>query len=247
MTFTSKESRQIIEQGMRELFPRILPSRLQEARASLLHHLNMTKDDFGHFPSGQPKFDNYCSQVVKSLKATGDMTTQGWRWIWSSVEQPVEQAHTWSMFMDDLDDLLEDEVEETPSLYNLECEDTVIRLVASTPCFGKVAQAETECQQCPLFDLCIEKKGEVRQAKRAAKTARGEALELASQAGYDLSGVKPPKAAKLHEITEYTLKSNSHCIVSGEELLAGDIVYHIPSWGLVNKTIGESYKALNEI
>lgn len=251
---TTKEQKQSIIEAMREVFPNILPSRLQEARQAILSHVGMTHADFGFYPSGQPKFDNLCSQAVKSLKATGEMTTQGWEWRWNgsvltSTNTPT-QTQT-EMMMGDLfdDDLFDDdlEVNATPSLYDLTCEDTLIRLVATTPCFGKVVQSDPVCQGCPLFSQCTEKKGEVKQAKRVAKEARNEALEIASNAGYDLSKVKVPKSAKIHETIEIEALSDTSCVVSGEPILKGEVAYHIPSWGMVKKVIGDTYRAMKGI
>ena len=102
---TAQEQKNLILKTMREVFPRILPSRLQEARQAILSHLDMTHADFGHYPSGQSKFDNLCSQAVKSLKATGEMTTQGWEWRWNGSvvsEAPASSTtHTMEMMMED--------------------------------------------------------------------------------------------------------------------------------------------------
>ena len=258
---TTQEQKNLILDAMREVFPRILPSRLQEARQAILSHLDMTHADFGYYPSGQPKFDNLCSQSVKTLKATGEMTTQGWEWRWNGSvvnEAPASNTtHTMEMMMeqDDLfeDDLFEDDLFDTevnantPSLYDLTCEETLIRLVATTPCFGKVVQSDPVCQGCPLFTQCCETKGETQQAKREAREARNEALETASKAGYNLSKVKVPKTAKLHETSEIETLSDTSCVVSGEPILKGEVAYHIPSWGMVKKVIGDAYKAMNNI
>ena len=82
---TTQEQKNLILNAMREVFPSILPSRLQEARQAILTHMGMTHADFGYYPSGQPKFDNLCSQAVKHLKSTGEMTTQGWEWRWNGT------------------------------------------------------------------------------------------------------------------------------------------------------------------
>jgi len=260
---TVQEQKNLILNAMREIFPRILPSRLQEARQAVLSHLDMTHADFGYYPSGQPKFDNLCSQSVKTLKATGEMSTQGWEWRWNGSvvsEVPASQATptTMEMMMSIEDDLFENDLFEddlfdtvvnvnTPSLYDLTCEDTLIRLVATTPCFGKIVQSDPVCQGCPLLAQCCEKKGETQQAKREAREARNGALEIASKAGYDLSKVKVPKSAKLHDTTEIESLADTSCVVSGEPILKGEVAYHIPSWGLVKKVIGDAYKAINNI
>lgn len=238
----------MILNAMRELFPRILPSRLQEARQAILSHMGMTHADFGFYPSGQPKFDNLCSQAVKALKATGEMTTQGWEWRWEGTPSGSvddEPQTTMEMMMDDLFGEADFEVQtNTPSLYDLTCEDTLIRLVATTPCFGKASASDPICQGCPLLSACSDKKGESQQAKKEARQVRNDALETASKAGYDLSKVKVPKSAKLHETTEVKAQANTSCVVSGEPILTGEVVYHIPSWGMVKKAIGDAYKAM---
>ena len=242
----TKQAKQLITEGARELFPRILPSRLQEARKALLAHLGLTLDDFGYYPSGQPKFENLCSQVVKTLKATGEMTTQGWEWSWveggTVVPSPVIKEATLEMFFEDYEGF-----EEAPSLYDLSCEETVIRLVAITPCFGKVVQTDSECQGCPLLDLCLEKKGEVRVARNKTRQAKKEALEKASEMGYDLKGVKIPKSARIHELTHHECKSETTCIVSGETISTGEVAVHIPSWGMVKPVIATALVALKNI
>ena len=134
-----------------------------------------------------------------------------------------------------------------PSLYDLTCEETLIRLVATTPCFGKVVQSDPVCQGCPLLTQCCETKGEAQQAKREAREARNGALEIASKAGYNLSSVKVPKSAKLHETTEIETLANTSCVVSGEPILKGEVAYHIPSWGMVKKVIGDAYKAMSNL
>lgn len=255
---TIQEQKNLILDAMREVFPRILPSRLQEARQAILTHLGMTHADFGFYPSGQPKFDNLCSQAVKSLKATGEMTTQGWEWRWNGsvvseapASQPTPTTMEMMMMEDDLfeDDLFGDVEVNTlaPSLYDLTCEETLIRLVATTPCFGKVVQSDPVCQGCPLVAQCCETKGEAQQAKREAREARNEALEVASKAGYNLSKVKVPKSAKLHDTTEIEALADTSCVVSGEPILKGEVAYHIPSWGMVKKVVGDAYKAMNNI
>lgn len=138
-------------------------------------------------------------------------------------------------------------VQSTPSLYNLNDEETMIRLVATTDCFGKVVQSDSMCQGCPLFGSCCEKKGETSLAKREAKEARKEALQQASEAGYDLTKVKLPKSARLHETRQIEALSDTSCVVSGEHIVKGEVVYHIPSWGMVKKVIGDSYKAMNNL
>jgi hypothetical protein len=199
----------------------------------------MTHEDFGFYPSGQPKFDNLCSQAVKMLKATGEMTTQGWEWRWNGTvasEAPVSQPTQTTMEMMMLEDDLFGEIEvntNTPSLYDLTCEETLIRLVATTPCFGKVVQSDPVCQGCPLLDQCCESKGEAQQAKREAREARNEALV--------------PKSAKLHETTHIEALADTSCVVSGEPILKGEVAYHIPSWGMVKKVIGDAYKAMNNL
>ena len=250
---TIQEQKNLIINAMREVFPRILPSRLQEARQAILTHVGMTHADFGYYPSGQPKFDNLCSQAVKSLKATGEMTTRGWEWRWNGsvvseapvVSQPTPT--TMEMMMVE-DDLFDTEVNtNAPSLYDLTCEETLIRLVATTQCFGKVVQSDPICQGCPLLAQCCETKGEAQQAKREAREARNEALEVASKAGYNLSNVKVPKSAKLHDTTEIETLADTSCVVSGEPILKGEVAYHIPSWGMVKKVIGDAYKAMSNL
>ena len=250
---TSTEARKLLDLAARQVFPSILPSRLHEARNALLQHLNMSIEDFGYYPGGQPKFEGYCSQVVKSLKTSGEMKTKGWTWIWCGDQapmvepmvepvEPVEPTPPVNMTMLDLDLFEEDTL--PPSLYDLGCEDTVIRLVASTPCFGKVLQSDDVCQRCPLFDLCCEKKGEVSKAKKEAREAKAEALEVASQAGYDLKGLKIPKSARLHDSYEIEAKGDTFCIASGSPILKGEKAAIIPSWGAVKPIIVEALKAI---
>lgn len=240
-----KAQKQAILKAMREIFPNILPSRLQEARQSVLTHMGMTHADFGFYPSGQSKFDNLCSQAVKDLKATGEMTTQGWDWRWTGSSES-EGAPTMMMVGDDLFGDFE-VVGSEPSLYDLNDEETLIRLVATTDCFGRVVQSDSMCQGCPLFDSCCEQKGEKALAKREAKEARNEALSQASEAGYDLTKVKVPKSARLHETTQIEALGETSCVVSGEPILTGEVVYHIPSWGMVKSVIGDAYKAIHNL
>lgn len=248
---TNQEQKQSILNAMREVFPNILPSRLQEARQALLAHMGMNHADFGYYPSGQHKFDNLCSQAVKALKATGEMSTQGWEWRWNGTvsEETASQTIQMEMMMELEDDLFggaEIDVN-TPSLYDLTCEETLIRLVATTSCFSKVVQSDPMCQGCPLFTQCCGKKGESQQAKREAKQIRNEALENASKEGYDLSKVKVPKSAKIHETKQIEAQSDTSCIVSGEPILKGEVAYHIPSWGMVKSVIGDTYKAIHNL
>ena len=255
---TIKEQKQSVLNAMREVFPNILPSRLQEARKAILTHMGMTHADFGFYPSGQPKFDNLCSQAVKTLKATGEMDTQGWEWRWNgsmeTIEQPTvaSQPTTMDMMMMELEDDLFGETDfeienDEPSLYDLTCEDTLIRLVATTPCFGKAVQSDPVCTGCSLFTHCLGKKGEKKEAQKIAREARNEALENASKAGYNLSKIKVPKSAKIHETTQVEAQANTSCVVSGEPILKGEVAYHIPSWGMVKTVIGDSYKAMHNL
>ena len=241
---TSTEARKIIIEGARDLFPRILPSRLQEARSALLSHLNMDLKDFGFFPSGGAKFENYCSQVVKSLKESGEMTTNGWTWEWLSEPLPCTPPPVMMSMFDLFEGDVVEEVE-APSLYNLGCEETMIRLIAITPCYGKMVSTDPVCIGCPLFSLCGEKKGEESKHKREARQARNEALEGARQAGYDLKNVKVPKSARIHESYSITALNNTHCIVSGGVINKGEDAIVIPSWGIVKPIVGEAFKAIS--
>jgi len=247
--------KKVILEAMREIFPRILPSLLQEARQAILTHLNMSKDDFGFYPSNKPKFDNLCSEAVKTLKSTGEMSTKGWEWHWDGASSSNNVPTTMEMVVgNDQEMVVEDDLfgdiemnTSKPSLYDLTCEDTLIRLVATTSCFGKVVQSDPMCQGCPLLEQCKDKKGDSQQAKREAKEAKDEALKIASRAGYDLGKVKVPKSAKLHETKQIEALADTSCVVSGEPILEGEIAYHIPSWGMVKKAIGDAYKAMNNI
>jgi hypothetical protein len=231
----AKTAKALVTTACREVFPRILPSRLQDARHAILSHLDMVVEDFGAFPSGGNKFDNICSQVVKDLKSTGEMRTQGWTWHW--VGQPVEMVTGFDLF-----DVVD--VTEPVSLYNLNDEDTLIRLVAVTPCFGKVMKSDTMCQGCPLLDICCEKKGELSKTKKQIKEAKHEALDVAFQAGYDLKKVKIPSDARINEAKTVTCQSPTSCIVSGEVIDRGEVAVHIPSWGMVKEVIAKSYQAM---
>ena len=241
------QGKKLILSAAKEIFPSILPCQLQDARQAILSHLGMSKENFGFFPNGSSKFDNYCSQVVKSLKETGEMKTSGWEWSWVGGQpetlQMVIQESSEEESFDDLFAELEDEVEvkKQPSLYNLSCEETLIRLVAITTCFGKVVKSDTECQSCPLFELCLEKAGESKLAKKAKKEEKLEALGQALQAGYDLKGVKPPKSARFHEAQEVNCSHPLPCVVSGEILGEGEAIVHIPSWGMMKKVIAETF------
>lgn len=249
---SNKEAKTQILKAMRQIFPNTLPCKVQEARAAILAHMGMERDDFGLHPSGKFKFDSHCSEAVKVLKSSGEMTTSGWTWIWEGsqpVQQPIQMVVQPTPIEDDfdldLDSLLDVDLDyKAPSLYNLKDEETLIRLVAITPCFGKVVQTDDECQGCPLFNLCLEKKGEVALAKKEARDAKKEALNIASQAGYDLKGIKIPKSAKLHEAIEIRSQSQTSCVVSGETILKDEIAVHIPSWGMVKKVIADAYKAM---
>ena len=249
----SKEARDLILRGARELFPQILPSRLQEARSALLEHLNLTEKDFGYFPSGLPKYDNYCSRVVSTLKKNGEMITEGWIWKWNletDFENQVEEHPEWmpgavAMMLEshpepesfNIFEFEEIKDDNPPSLYNLGDEDTMIRLVATTPCFGKVVQSDSVCQGCPLFDLCREKKGEHLAVKKEAKNARNEALQRAKEAGYDLKGLKIPKSAKVHESEVIVCQNSIHCIATNTMIEKDEEAIRIPSWGILKKDV----------
>lgn len=250
----SKEARELILKGARELFPQILPSRLQEARQALLNHLNLTEKDFGYFPSGLPKYDNYCSRVVSTLKSNGEMITEGWIWKWN-LETDFEAPPEWmdnavQMILATKDDdefsfdFEEIEDVQTPSLYHLDDEETLIRLIAITPCFGKVVNSDPVCQGCPLFDLCKEKKGEHLTVKKEAREAKNEALEKAKQSGYDLKGLKIPKSARVHEAETIVCKNRVKCIASGETIAKDETAVRIPSWGIIKEII---YPVISEL
>tara|TARA_Y100001970_G_scaffold286594_1_gene409159 strand:- start:11027 stop:11767 length:741 start_codon:yes stop_codon:yes gene_type:complete len=243
---SNKEAKTQIIAAMREIFPTTLPCKVQEARTSILAHMGMERDDFGFHPSGKFKFDSHCSEAVKVLKASGEMTTSGWTWVWEG-SQPIQMVVQPTPTEDDFDlsSILDVNIEyKAPSLYNLNDEETLIRLVAITPCFGKVVQSDNVCQGCPLFNVCLEKKGEVALAKKEARSAKKEALNTASEAGYDLKGVKIPKSARLHEARDISCKAQTSCIVSGEAILKGELAVLIPSWGMVKKVIADAYRAM---
>lgn len=249
------KGKQLIIEGCRELFPQILPCQLQEARQKLLDHLGLSRESFGFYPSGSSKFDNYCSQVVKTLKTNGEMTTNGWEWSWvgttgHQVETPVQQMVIETTDQEDdflglLDDDLFETPTQTPSLYNLDCEDTLIRVIAITSCFGKGVLSDPECQSCPLFDHCLEKTGDKKRAQKVARANKAEVLSIALESGYDLKGVKVPKSARLHEALELPCTHPLPCVVSGEVLQEGERITHIPSWGMMKKIIADTFIALN--
>ena len=236
----TKQAKQKIMGACREIFPTILPSVLQEARQAILAHLGMTLDDFGYYPSGGAKFDNLCSQVVKDLKSTGEMTTQGWEWRW------VGQAETQELDLLNLETFFDEiEVDEFEvALYDVTDEDTLIRVVATTECYGKVVKSDTMCQGCPLFTLCCEAKGEAYIVRKEQREVKTEALEIASQAGYDLKKVKIPKKARIAEAVMIDCKSETSCIVSGEKIDIGEVAVHIPGWGMVKAPIARAYQAM---
>ena len=250
MIISNKEAKTQILTAMRQIFPTTLPCKVKEARISILAHMGMERDDFGLFPSGKFKFDSHCSEAVKVLKESGEMTTSGWTWVWEGsqpIQQPIQMVVQPTPTVDDFDlsSILDVNIEyKAPSLYNLKDEETLIRLVAITPCFGKVVQTDPMCTGCPLFSLCGEKKGEVALAKKEARSAKKEALNTASEAGYALKGVKIPKSARLHEAREISCKAQTSCIVSGEAILKGELAVLIPSWGMVKKVIADAYRAM---
>lgn len=247
---SNKEAKTQILTAMRQIFPTTLPCKVQEARISILAHMGMERDDFGLFPSGKFKFDSHCSEAVKVLKESGEMTTIGWTWVWGGeqpIQQPIQMVVLPTPTVDDLDldSLLDVDLEyKAPSLYDLNDEETLIRLVAITPCFGKVVQTDSECQGCPLFNVCLEKKGEIELAKKEARNTKKEALNIASKAGYDLKGIKIPKSARLHEAKEILCKAQTSCIVSSEVIQKGELAVLIPSWGMVKKVISDAYRSM---
>lgn len=234
----TKQAKDLILDSARSVFPNILPSVLQEARQALLAHLGMTLDDFGYYPSGGAKFDNLCSQVVKDLKSTGEMTTHGWEWRWVAQDEQELDLLNLETFLDEFVE------EDTFSLYDLTDEDTLIRVVATTPCYGKVVKSDTMCQECPLFTLCCEAKGVASIARQSVKEAKAEALEIAKREGYDLKNIKIPKYARIHEANMIECKSETSCIVSGEKIDIDEVAVHIPGWGMVKAPIARAYQAM---
>ena len=226
---SNKEAKTQILKAMRQIFPTTLPCKVQVARTSILAHMGMERDDFGLHPSGKFKFDSHCSEAVKVLKASGEMTTSGWTWVWEGsqpIQQPIQMVVQPTPTEDDFDlsSILDVNIEyKAPSLYNLKDEETLIRLVAITPCFGKVVQTDSE---------------------KEARSAKKEALNTASEAGYDLKGVKIPKSARLHEAKEISCKAQTSCVVSGEIIQKGELAVLIPSWGMVKKVIADAYRAM---
>ena len=93
--------------------------------------------------------------------------------------------------------------------------------------------------------MCI--RDRVKVARKEARQAKKEALAIASEQGYDLRNIKPPKSARIHEAAIYECKSDTSCIVSGEPILKGEVAVHIPSWGMVKSVIADAYKALHNI
>lgn len=233
----TKKAKQKIMEACREIFPTILPSRLQEARNSILAHMDMDIEDFGFYPSGGAKFDNLCSQVVKDLKSTGEMTTHGWEWRWSGQVEEVDLLNL-ETFLDEFQE------EDTFSLYDLTDEDTLIRLVATTECYGKVVKSDTMCQGCPLFNLCCESKGEASVVRSRQRMAKAEALEIAKRCGYDLKDVKIPKSARIHDAYSVDCKSETSCVVSGEKITENEVAFHIPGWGMVKAPIARAYQSM---
>lgn len=235
----TKKAKENIIKACREIFPTILPSRLQEARLAVLAHMGNVVEDFGFYPSGGAKFDNLCSQVVKDLKSSGEMTTHGWEWRWVGQGQPNESLQSLEVFLDEFQ-----ETETHYGLYDLTDEQTLIRLVATTPCFGKVVKSDIVCQGCPLFDSCCEAKGEALSTKQSLKQAKSQAFEQALEAGYDLKGVKIPKSARIHEAKSLECQGSTSCIVSGEIINKNEVAFHIPGWGIVKAPIARAYQAM---
>jgi hypothetical protein len=87
----------------------------------------------------------------------------------------------------------------------------------------------------------VEKKEEVRSARRLVKEQKFKALSKATEAGYNLKGVKIPKSARISDAEEVVCKESVLCVVSSEKIELGELAYHIPSWGMLKKVIGDSY------
>jgi len=239
----AKEAKQKIKKACREIFPAILPSRLQEARRAILAHLGVSVEDFGYFPSGGNKFDNLCSQVVKDLKTSGEMSTDGWTWHWKTQEvQETQEVQDVPFSL-----AMMEEVGVIPTLYQIEDEETLVRLVSSTPCFGKVLDSDPECQGCPLLSFCKEKKDVAKEARKERKERKEVWLEEALAMGYDLRKVKVPNSARINDAVEIKAKAPTSCIVSKQVICEGEVAYHIPSWGMVKKAVGEAYINMKEI
>ena len=170
---TIQEQKNLIINAMREVFPNILPSRLQEARQAILTHVGMT------MLTWVPTL--VVSQSLITLQPSceapkvyrNDHSRLGMEMEWYCglqaeapvVSQPTQTTMEMMMLEDDLFGEIEVNTN-APSLYDLTCEETLIRLVATTPCFGKVVQSDPICQGCPLLAQCCETKGEAQQAKR---------------------------------------------------------------------------------
>ena len=233
---------------MVEVFPSILPSRLQEARQYLLSNLGLNEDDFGYFPSGGDKYSTYCSQVVSDLKKEGLMSSVGWVWSWGGrVEEEVEVTMEMLFGFNIDDDEEEVKTKTNPTLYNVNDEDTLIRLVATTPCFGKALKTDPACQGCPLFEHCFEKKGVSNKDKKIKRESKKDALQKALQLGYDLSQVKVPKSAQLNDAKEFESHGVAKCAVSGEEIEYGEVAFYVPYWGVLKKAIAECLIQINNL
>lgn len=237
----SKAHKTQILSAMRACFPSILPARLQEARQAILSHMGVERDYFGIYPSGGYKFDLLCSQAVTELKRSGEMSTEGWTWIWEGA-RPAPIATINMSFEDFLED--SEEVIETPHLYDVSCETTLAFLISETPCFGGVVKSDPECQGCPLLDACLERKAEKKAEAQERKSLKEEALEALQEAGFSIDSLKIPRSVNLTEALSLKALSDVPCVVTQEMIKAGESAVHIEGWGWVKEIVYEALGAL---
>ena len=234
---TSKDMKNNLLASMRERLPLTLPARLSDVMPEILDHAQLSVEMFG----SEAKYKSVMAQCVKALKDEGLMRREGWVWSWVSPTEDVKVQPTSdvSVALSLFDDEGFEEVIKPPSLYDLSDNATLIRLVASTSCFGKVVESDLECVGCPLLTHCLEKKGEDQRLKKQAKLARDEALAQAQELGYNISNVKVPKKALITEGREIVCLKETTCCVTNDTISEGELATHIPSWGLMKKIIAD--------
>lgn len=251
---------QNIINALKEILPARSTLRAPEGRPLILAHLSAEEGDWGFYGNGKPKFPNMVSSAVAKLREEGLVETEGWTWKWVGggvhtqplAPQPVSQPLAnpapqpiVEMVIEEEADLFEMFEEVDASwIYDLNDLATFEAITAATPCYGKYSNRDEECKGCPLALTCKAKTDGDKEAKKALRDAKAEAIEALAKAGFDFKSIKMPKSARLQDAQIVTLQNSVVCAASGYTLFKGEEAVFAPAWGIIHPAIYETLKSL---
>lgn len=234
--------------ALKEILPSHISLRAPEGRPLILAHLKAEEGDWGFYGNGKPRFPNLVSNAIASLRDDGLVETHGWTWKWIGADcghQPQSHQPIVEMVVEEDTDIF-DMFEEVDAswVYDLSDPATFEAIISATPCYGKYSNRDEECKGCPLALTCKSKTDGDKEAKKALRDAKTEAIEALAKAGFDFKSIKMPKSARLQDAQIVTLQNPVECAASNTTLVTNEEAVFVPAWGIIHSSIYETLKNL---